>query len=86
MPLPSGTWTFDEWVAKGFPKRTLPPCPDGNHDWEGFFPENEHEHEHGTRGMTHREERRCTRCNLTEFGPRVRCDCGEEEFDNEDKL
>jgi hypothetical protein len=84
MPLPSGTWTFEEWEAKGFPKRTPPPCPDGNHDWEGFFPEDEHER--GSRGMTHREERRCARCNLIEFGARVRCDCGEEEYDNEDTM
>ena len=80
MPLHSGTWTFDEWVAKGFPKRTPPPCDDDKHDWESTFPEEDHE-----RG-SHREERRCTRCNLIEYGSHRRCDCGEREFDNEDKL
>ena len=28
MPLSSGTWTWDEWLARGFPRKTC------DHVWE----------------------------------------------------
>lgn len=40
MPLPSGSWTWDEWAAKGFPRAQRPlPFPktkenECDHIWE----------------------------------------------------
>ena len=31
MPLPSGTWSWDEWFARGFPRKTEGLC---DHVWE----------------------------------------------------